>query len=222
VQLDRTHHDPELEGNPVTRAGSIAVLDYGMGNLHSVSRAIATVGGNARVTRHPDDVADADALVIPGVGAFGACVRALTDRGLDRAIHDFVETGRPVFGVCLGMQVLFKESDEDPEEGLSIVPGRSRKLPPEVKVPHMGWNTVDWAGSHPYVDGIAGGTRFYFVHSYAPDVIEGTTVGITEYGRPFSAVVAKGNVFATQFHPEKSAGAGLQIYASFVEAVSAA
>jgi glutamine amidotransferase len=202
------------------RSGSIAVLDYGMGNLHSVSRAIATVGGNAGLTRDPEQVADADALVIPGVGAFGACVRALTERGLDRAIHDFVGTGRPVFGVCLGMQVLFKESDEDPEEGLSIVPGRSRKLPPNVKVPHMGWNTVEWTGEHPYIDAIPSGTRFYFVHSYAPDVIEGTTVGVTEYGRPFSSIVAKDNVFATQFHPEKSADAGLQIYASFVKAVS--
>lgn len=199
---------------------SIAVLDYGMGNLHSVSRAIAKVGGNPHVAREPGEVAGADALVIPGVGAFGACVRALTERGLDRAIHDFVGTGRPVFGVCLGMQVLFKESDEDPEEGLSIVPGRSRKLPPDVKVPHMGWNTVGWSGEHPYVAGIPGGTRFYFVHSYAPDVIEGTTVGITDYGRAFSSVVASDNVFATQFHPEKSSDAGLQIYESFVKAVS--
>ena len=199
---------------------SIVVLDYGMGNLHSVSRAIAKVGGSAEVTREPDEVAGAAALVIPGVGAFGACVRALTDRGLDRAIHDFVDTGRPVFGVCLGMQVLFKESDEDPEEGLSIVSGRSRKLPPDVKVPHMGWNTVDWSGEHPYVDGIPSGSRFYFVHSYAPDVIDGTTLGVTDYGRPFSSVVASDNVFATQFHPEKSADAGLQIYESFVKAVS--
>jgi glutamine amidotransferase len=220
VQSDRARDDAEHERNAVSpRSGSIAVLDYGMGNLHSVSRAIATVGGNAEVTREPEVVGDADALVIPGVGAFGACVRALTERGLDRAIHDFVATGRPVFGVCLGMQVLFKESDEDPEEGLSIVPGRSRKLPPDVKVPHMGWNTVDWMEDHPYVHGIPGGTRFYFVHSYAPDVIEGTTVGVTNYGRPFSSVVAKDNVFATQFHPEKSADAGLQIYASFVKAV---
>lgn len=222
MQPDRARNHPEHEGNAVTpRPGSIAVLDYGMGNLHSVSRAIATVGGNARVTREPQEVGEADALVIPGVGAFGACVRALTERGLDRAILDFVATGRPVFGVCLGMQVLFKESDEDPEEGLSIVPGRSRKLPPDVKVPHMGWNTVDWLGEHPYVDGIQSGTRFYFVHSYAPDVIEGTTVGVTDYGRPFSSVVAKDNVFATQFHPEKSADSGLQIYAAFVKGVSA-
>jgi len=220
VRPDGPWHDAQHEGDLVTRPGSIAVLDYGMGNLHSVSRAIAKVGGYAEMAREPEAVGRAAALVIPGVGAFGACVRALKDRGLDRAILDFVATGRPVFGVCLGMQVLFEESDEDPDEGLSIVPGRSRKLPSDVKVPHMGWNTVDWSAEHPYVDGIPRETRFYFVHSYAPDVIEGTTVGITDYGRPFSAVVAKDNVFATQFHPEKSADAGLQIYASFVKAVS--
>ncbi len=221
VRPDGPGDDAQHERNAVTaRPGSIAVLDYGMGNLHSVSRAIARVGGSAEVTREPAEVAGADALVIPGVGAFGACIRALAQRGLDRAIHDFVGTGRPVFGVCLGMQVLFKESDEDPEEGLSIVPGRSRKLPANVKVPHMGWNTVDWAGEHPYVAGIPSGTRFYFVHSYAPDVIDGTTVGVTDHGRPFSSVIAQDNVFATQFHPEKSADAGLHIYESFVKAVS--
>lgn len=216
-----TRNDPEHEGNAlIVHAPTIAVLDYGMGNLPSVSRAIATVGGSATVTADRREIADADALVIPGVGAFGACMRALTQRGLDRAIREFVGSGRPVFGVCLGMQVLFKESDEDPEEGLSIVGGRSRKLPPDVKVPHMGWNTVEWLGTHPYVEGIPDGTRFYFVHSYAPDVIEGTTIGVTEYGRPFSAVVAQGNVFATQFHPEKSADVGLRIYASFVNVVA--
>src|SRR5713101_2940425 len=106
-------------------APTIAILDYGMGNLHSVSRAIAKVGGTADVTSDPEAIADAEALVIPGVGAFGACMRALTDRGLVGSIHGFVASERPVFAVCLGMQVLFKESDEDPEEGLSIVPGRS-------------------------------------------------------------------------------------------------
>ena len=207
-----------MNAHPAT----IAVLDYGMGNLHSVSRAIAKVGGTAEVTQDGAVLPAADALVIPGVGAFGACMRALEDRGLDRAIRGFVDTGRPVFGICLGMQVLFKESDEDPEEGLAIVPGRSRKLPSNVKVPHMGWNTVDWTGTHPYVDGIPDGTRFYFVHSFAPDVVEGTTIGVTDHGRLFSSVVAQGNVFATQFHPEKSSDAGLQIYESFVRAVKAA
>ena len=201
---------------------TIAVLDYGMGNLHSVARAIARVGGDPDVTDDAARVGAADALVIPGVGAFGACMRALRDHGSDRVIVDFVQTGRAVFGVCLGMQVLCKESEEDPDQGLAIVPGRSRRLPSAVKVPHMGWNTVSWTGRHPYVSEVPDGARFYFVHSFAPDIIEGTTVGVTEHGRPFSSVLAQGNVFATQFHPEKSSDAGLQIYASFVREVSAA
>lgn len=200
----------------------IAVLDYGTGNLHSVSRAIAKVGGTAEVTSDAETVSAAAALVIPGVGAFGTCMRALAHHGLDRTVRDFVGTGRPVFGVCLGMQVLFKSSDEDPEEGLSILPGRSRRLPSNVKVPHMGWSSVTWSGAHPYAEGVPDGTRFYFVHSFAVDVMEGTTIGITEHGRPFSSVVARENVFATQFHPEKSSDAGLQIYESFVRAVVAA
>jgi glutamine amidotransferase len=204
------------------RPPTIAVLDYGMGNLHSVSRAIAKVGGTPEVTPDGAALRAADALVLPGVGAFGACMRALEARGLDRAIRGFVGSGRPVFGVCLGMQVLFERSDEDPEEGLAIVPGRSRKLPSSVKVPHMGWNTVGWTGTHPYVEGIPDDTRFYFVHSFAPDVVEGTTIGVTDHGRPFSSVAAHGNVFATQFHPEKSSDFGLQIYGSFVRAVKAA
>jgi glutamine amidotransferase len=203
-------------------APTIAVLDYGMGNLHSVARAIATVGGSADVTSDPRNVDRADALVIPGVGAFGACMRALAQRHLDDAIRGFVKSARPVFGVCLGMQVLLEASEEDPEAGLSIVPGRSRKLPANVKVPHMGWNTVGWSRSHPYVEAIPDGTRFYFVHSYAPDVIGEMTVGVTEHGRAFSSVIAQANVFATQFHPEKSSDAGLQIYASFVKEVAAA
>ena len=223
MRPDGTSEHAQHQGNPVSaRLANIAVLDYGMGNLHSVSRAIAKVGGTAEVTRDGAALPEADALVIPGVGAFGACMRALQDRGLDNAIRGFVGTGRPVFGVCLGMQVLFKESAEDPEEGLAIVPGRSRKLPSNVKVPHMGWNTVEWTGTHPYIEGIPDGTRFYFVHSFAPDVVKGTTIGVTDHGRPFSSVVAQGNVFATQFHPEKSSDAGLQIYEAFVRAVKAA
>ncbi len=131
-----------------------------------------------------------------------------------------VGTGKPVFGVCVGMQVLFGGSEEDPEEGLGILPGASLRLPDDVKVPHIGWNDVSWQRPHPYVDGIPDGTRFYFVHSYAPDA-DGDTVGITEHGRRFASVVSRDNVFATQFHPEKSGEAGLAIYANFVKAVSA-
>ena len=202
-------------------ASAIAILDYGSGNLHSVSRAIAKVGGEPLVTGDPHEVGAAAALVIPGVGHFGSCMRAIAHHGLDQVIRDFHATGRPLFGVCVGMQVLFKRSDEDPEEGLTIIPGQSRKLPPNVKVPHMGWNTVDWSGTHPYTEGIPNRERFYFVHSFAPDIVVGTTIGVTNYGRPFSAVVAKENVFATQFHPEKSGDAGLQIYERFVKEVSA-
>jgi imidazole glycerol-phosphate synthase subunit HisH len=200
-------------------AATIAVLDYGSGNLHSVSRAIAKAGGHALVTDDPDQVAKADALVIPGVGHFGACMRAIAHHGLDQVIRSYTDSGRPVFGVCVGMQVLFEGSDEDAEAGLSILPGASRTLPDTVKVPHMGWNTVTWTGSHPYLAGIPDGTRFYFVHSYAPDPGD-STIGVTEHGRTFSSAVAKDNVFATQFHPEKSGEAGLRLYDNFVRTLT--
>jgi glutamine amidotransferase len=197
---------------------TIAVLDYGSGNLHSVSRALAHAGGEPRVTGDARAVAEADALVIPGVGHFGHCVRAIRATGLDRAIADAVEAGKPVFGVCVGMQVLFERSEEDADPGLGVLPGGARRLPDDVKVPHIGWNEVTWRKGHPYVDGIAEGTRFYFVHSYAPDVDDGT-VGVTDHGRPFAAAAARDHVFATQFHPEKSGTAGLAIYANFVSSV---
>jgi glutamine amidotransferase len=196
----------------------IAVLDYGSGNLHSVSRALAHAGGEPLVTGDPRAVARADALVIPGVGHFGHCVRAIRSKGLDVAIVQAIGDGKPVFGVCVGMQVLLGWSEEDPEAGLGVLTGGSRRLPDGVKVPHMGWNEVTWARPHPYVDGLPDGTRFYFVHSYAPDATA-DTVGVTEHGRSFAAVSSRDNVFATQFHPEKSGEAGLAIYANFVKAV---
>jgi glutamine amidotransferase len=194
---------------------TIAVVDYGSGNLHSVSRAIARVGGSALVTSDADEIASADAIVIPGVGHFGACMRAICHHGLDRAIEGFRATSRPVFGVCVGMQVLFDGSDEDVEPGLGVLPGRVERLAGDVKVPHMGWNTVSWTASHPYVEGLAEGTRFYFVHSFAPPTGD-HTVASTTYGGSFSAAVARDNVFATQFHPEKSGDAGLHVYERFV------
>jgi glutamine amidotransferase len=192
------------------------VLDHGMGNLRSVARALERVGAAVEVTDDPDLLAVADGLVVPGVGAFGACMRNLAARGLEGPLRAFVASGRPAFGVCLGMQVVFEGSEEDPEPGLGLLPGGCRKLPSTVKVPHMGWNEVRWARAHPYVAGIPDGTRFYFVHSYAPDVADGVTVGVTEHGRPFSAAVARGNLFATQFHPEKSGEPGLSLYEAFV------
>jgi imidazole glycerol-phosphate synthase subunit HisH len=195
----------------------IAILDYGMGNLRSVLRAVSHVGGEAEITGDAGALEDADALVVPGVGHFGACMRNLDERGLAEPLKDFARTGRPVFGVCLGMQVLFERSEEDDTPGLGLVPGRSRRLPPSVRVPHMGWNSVRWIEPHPYVGGIPDGTSFYFAHSFAPDVVAGTTVGATEYGRTFSSAVTRGNLFATQFHPEKSGEAGLALYEAFVK-----
>ncbi len=199
----------------------IAVLDYGSGNLHSVSRAIAHVGGDAVVTADATEAAAADALIVPGVGHFGHCVRSLATLGMDHTIAGVIAAGRPVIGVCVGMQILFAGSDEDGAPGLGVFPGSVRRLPDGVRVPHMGWNGVRWTRSHQFVDGIPDDTRFYFVHSYAPDVDPELTVGRTEHGRPFAAVVAKDNVFATQFHPEKSGDAGLQLYENLVKAVAA-
>jgi len=198
----------------------VAIVDYGSGNLHSVSRAVARVGGEPIVTGDPAELASADALVIPGVGHFGHCMRAIRDRGLDGPIRRFAGTGRVVVGICVGMQVLFQGSDEDDEPGLGMLPGRVRRLPAHVKVPHMGWNTVSWTLEHPFTAGIPDATRFYFVHSYAPDPADGSTVGVTEHGRPFAAAVSSENLFAAQFHPEKSGDAGLQIYENVVKALT--
>jgi glutamine amidotransferase len=203
---------------------TIAILDYGMGNLRSVERALAHVGADARITAEPDVALGADALVVPGVGHFGACVRGLTETGLGAVVTAFTASGRPVVGVCVGMQVLFDGSEEDREPGLGILGGVSRRLGAgaDVKVPHMGWNEVAWCGAHPYVADLPQGERFYFVHSYAPAVDPAVTIGTSEHGGAFSAVVARDNVFATQFHPEKSGDAGLQIYERFAKEVAAA
>jgi glutamine amidotransferase len=198
---------------------TIAVLDYGSGNLHSVGRALTHVGAEVLLTGERVRAAEADGLLIPGVGHFGHCVRAIRALGLDEAIGTFAASGRPLFGVCVGMQVLFERSEEDPDAGLGLLSGASRRLPDTVKVPHIGWNEVTWSQPHPFVEGIDEGTRFYFVHSYAPDAGE-DAIGVTEHGRPFAAAAARGNVFATQFHPEKSGDAGLAIYANFVRSVA--
>ena len=195
----------------------IAILDYGMGNLRSVARAIEHIGGSAIVTGDPAQALAADGLVVPGVGHFGACMTNLRERELDAVVKEYAASGRAVFGVCVGMQVLFAGSEEAPDvAGLGLLEGISRRLPEDVKVPHMGWNTVAWTAEHPYMRDVPPDTRFYFVHSYAPDA-QAQTLGVTEHGRPFAAAVARDNVFATQFHPEKSGVPGLALYRAFVK-----
>jgi imidazole glycerol-phosphate synthase subunit HisH len=200
----------------------IAILDYGMGNLRSVHRAVERVGGRAETTNDPSVAAGADAIVVPGVGAFGECMRGLQERGLDRVVVEFARSERLVLGVCLGLQVLFEGSEEDPDPGLALLPGKIRRLEGEgIKVPHMGWNQVRRVADHPFMDGVPDGTRFYFVHSYAPEPSPGTTIGETEHGSVFASIVASGSIFATQFHPEKSGEPGLRIYENFVRGVGA-
>ncbi|HEV3475325.1 MAG TPA: imidazole glycerol phosphate synthase subunit HisH [Actinomycetota bacterium] len=199
----------------------VAVLDFGMGNLRSVAKAVEWAGGEAVVTSRPAEAERSDALVVPGVGAFAACMDGLRSRGLDELVRTYVRSDRPVLAVCLGMQVLFEHSEEGDAPGLGLLRGRVARLPGSVTVPHMGWNDVTWSQAHPLVDGLPDGTRFYFVHSYvclpADDEV---TVGQTEHGMRFAAAVAAGNVFATQFHPEKSSHSGLEIYRNLVKAAA--
>jgi glutamine amidotransferase len=200
----------------------VTVLDYDSGNLHSVSRALAHVGAEVHVSADRAEIADADALLVPGVGHFGACMRELRVRGLEDEVRAFAGSGRPLFGVCVGMQILFDGSEEDDTPGLALLPGRLCRLPSTERVPHIGWNTVEWSAiEHPYLRGLDGDEHFYFVHSYARTPFD-QTVGVTVHGWGFSAAVARHNVFATQFHPEKSGDAGLHLYANFVREVDAA
>ncbi|HTQ75799.1 MAG TPA: imidazole glycerol phosphate synthase subunit HisH [Burkholderiales bacterium] len=204
----------------------VAVVDYGMGNLHSVSKAVERVAPNARVevTSDPARVSGADRVVFPGQGAMPDCMREMDARGLRPAIVDAARK-RPFLGICIGLQMLFERSDEGGVDGLALLPGSVRRFPESamvdsegrrLKVPHMGWNRVEQAG-HVLWTGIEDGSRFYFVHSYFPEAGEaGLVQGRTEYGVPFTCAVARDNIFAVQFHPEKSDTAGLRLLANFL------
>jgi len=203
----------------------IAIVDTGSGNLRSVAKALAHVGGAPTVTSDPDAIRRADRVVVPGQGAFGAFVRGMHDRGLEAALREVIASGRPFLGICLGLQVLFDESEEQgPVAGLGVLPGRVlrfRPASPACKVPHMGWNQVQRAGAadEPLLAGIPDGTWFYFVHSYYAAPARAGDVALTcEYEVSFAAAVRRDNVFACQFHPEKSQAAGLRLLANFVEA----
>ena len=202
---------------------NLVVVDYESGNLRSVSRALETCGVSPLVTGKPVDLNNADAVVLPGVGAGPSAMRALNERGLVQPLREFAASGRPFLGICLGLQLLLDWTDEEPGAPcLGIIPGQVRRLPefnggPSLKIPHMGWNSVAFSEEHPAFCGIASGSYFYFVHSfYAVPTVSDGIVGTTEYGLPFCSVYAKDNVVATQFHPEKSGPVGLCIYRNFV------
>jgi glutamine amidotransferase len=203
---------------------TIAVVDYGMGNLRSVAKAVEHVATGQRVviTADPAEVAAAERVVVPGQGAMADCMQQLAACGLRQAVVA-AAAEKPFLGICIGLQMLFEHSEEGDTDGLGILPGRVRRFPAArtvavgLKVPHMGWNEVIQSRPHPLWQGIADGSRFYFVHSYfvepAQPALEAASTG---YGLPFTSAVARANIFATQFHPEKSAHAGLQLLANFI------
>ena len=195
----------------------LVLIDYDSGNLRSVSRALESQGVNPLITGEPADLDGADAVILPGVGSGPAAMDALNERGLVTPIREYIASGKPFLGICLGLQLLMDRTEEGDSRCLGVVPGNARLLPPGLKVPHMGWNNVNFKNQHPLVAGIPQDSYFYFVHSYyaAPQDLEGVG-GTTEYGIPFCSIYASGNLVATQFHPEKSGLAGLRLYKNFI------
>ena len=198
---------------------NLVVIDYGAGNLRSVGKALVSLGYEPTVTSDPRDVERASAVVLPGVGAAGQIMGSLRRLGMDEAVTDYIASGRPFLGVCMGMQVLFDWSEEDGgQECLGVLRGSVRRLGVGVKVPHMGWNAVEQRIPHPIWAGVPDESYFYFVHSYvAAPQDEALQAGSTEYAGAFTSAVARDNVFGTQFHPEKSGRFGLRVYRNFVE-----
>ena len=196
----------------------VLIVDYGAGNLRSVARACASQGYEPLVSAEAGEIERAKALILPGVGAACDTMRNLNDGGLAEPIREYIGSGRPFLGVCMGQQALLSFSEEGGVHAcLDIVPGRVKKLPAGLKVPHMGWNQVRRIRPHPVFDGIDPGVYFYFVHSYYPEPKDRSWVlGETDYGVTFASVLGRDNVIATQFHPEKSGAAGLRFYANFL------
>lgn len=199
----------------------ITIIDYGMGNLRSVAKALEHLGLVSEITAEPERIAAAERLILPGVGAFGDAMVELEKRRLIAPVVDYARSGRPFIGICLGMQLLFDESEESPGvAGLGLIPGRVRRFEPGLKVPHMGWNTVRQARPSPLFAGVPDNDYFYFVHSYYVDPsprAEEAAAGLTTYGIEFAAVLSHGNIFGTQFHPEKSQQRGLRMLENFAK-----
>ena len=197
----------------------IAVIDYGAGNLRSVTNALIKLGYQPKVTREPEDVVNATAVIFPGVGAAADVMESLREAGMDEAIREVINEGQPLFAICVGMQVLLSTTEEGGwNECLDIIPGTVRRLPAGLKVPHIGWNQVRQVSAHPIFKGIPDGSNFYFVHSYYAEPEDASVVtGTTEYGVNLCSVLIKDNLIATQFHPEKSGALGLRMYANFLD-----
>jgi glutamine amidotransferase len=201
----------------------IAVVDYGIGNLRSAEKALQHLGAQAALTSDARAIEQADAVVLPGVGAFGACMHSLRSAGLEAATRAAATDGRPFLGICVGMQMLFDGSDETPDvPGLGVVAGRVTRLPSSVRLPQMGWNTLALAAGSRLGTDLPDPAWLYFVHSYAPEPDDDAVVAAwCEYGRRFAAAIEVGPMWATQFHPEKSGAVGLQMLRNFVRALHA-
>jgi glutamine amidotransferase len=197
----------------------IAIIDYGAGNLRSVTNALVKLGYQPKVTRDPEDVLNAAAVIFPGVGAAADAMQSLRDSGLDEAIQEVIREDQPLFAVCVGMQVLLSSTEEGGlNECLGVIPGTVKRLPLGLKVPHIGWNQVKQMARHPIFEDIPDESNFYFVHSYYAEPEDITVVaGTTEYGVTLCSVLIKDNLVATQFHPEKSGTIGLRMYDNFLK-----
>ena len=195
----------------------VAIIDYGVGNLRSVEKAFGATGCAAVVSSDERVLYGADRLVLPGVGAFAACMNALTERGFDELVRERVAESIPLLGVCVGMQMLFEESEEfGTTRGLGLLPGRVRRFSEDLVVPHVGWNQIRQRVAHPLFEGIEDAAFFYFVHSYYCEPAEDEVIlGETDYGVPYASVVARENLCGVQFHPEKSQAAGLRLLSNF-------
>jgi imidazole glycerol phosphate synthase glutamine amidotransferase subunit len=203
----------------------IAVVDYGAGNLVSIDQALTTVGADVTLVRDGEAMRQADALIVPGVGAAEPAMTRLDRCGLTGPIRAWLVAGRPFLGICLGLQLLYDGSDEDGATPLGFLPGRTVRLEDAPTLPHIGWNQVTRTRDHPLFDGIVDGADFYFVHSYvgAPAAgAEDAVLATTEHGRPFTSAVARGALLGVQFHPERSGPDGLRLLANFVDIVRAA
>lgn len=199
----------------------ITVIDYGAGNLFSVKKALEYFGADVVISDDPNNILEARGLVLPGVGAFGWGMKLLEEKNLCRVIKEVVDRGIPFLGVCLGLQLLLEESEESPEvKGLGLIRGKVKRLPNSLPLPHIGWNQVRMIKDTPIFKGIKNNSFFYFVHSYYGEPLNKDSIcGITDYGIEFPSVICQDNIFAVQFHPEKSSSEGLKVYKNFLEIV---